>query len=69
MQQGEIWFASAIRTRPAASGPSSWPAQGEIWFASAIRTLPRESFRRPITKLTPVRLEEACQTLKAVTGC
>lgn len=34
-----------------------------------IHTLPREAFRRPITKLTPGRLEEACQTLKAATGC
>ena len=34
-----------------------------------IHTLPREAFRRPITKLAPVRLEEACQILKAATGC
>lgn len=34
-----------------------------------IHTLPRESFRRPVTKLTPARLEEVCQTLKAATGC
>ena len=34
-----------------------------------IHTLPREAFRRPVAKLTPGRLDEACQTLKAATGC
>ena len=45
-------------------GPIGLMQRGEI-----IHTLPREAFRRPITKLTPGRLEEACQTLKAATGC
>ncbi|MCY4069306.1 MAG: type II toxin-antitoxin system PemK/MazF family toxin [Acidimicrobiaceae bacterium] len=34
-----------------------------------IHTLPREVFRRPVVTLSPARLEEACQTLKAATGC
>ena len=37
--------------------------RGEIWFAAV------PDGDRPIAKLTPVRLEEACQTLKAATGC
>lgn len=34
-----------------------------------IHTLPRDAFRRPVATLGPDRLEEACQTLKAATGC
>ncbi|ORC68451.1 toxin [Mycobacterium tuberculosis] len=34
-----------------------------------IHTLPRTAFRRRITRLSPVRLHEACQTLRASTGC
>ena len=37
--------------------------RGEIWFDAAT------GGDRPIAKLTPGRLEEACQTLKAATGC
>lgn len=36
--------------------------RGEIWFDAP-------DGDRPTAKLTPVRLEEACQTLKAATGC
>ena len=42
---------------------------GLMQRGEAIHTLPREAFRRTITKLAPDRLEEACQTLKAATGC
>lgn len=35
-----------------------------------IHTLPRTAFRRRrITRLSPARLHEACQTLRASTGC
>ena len=34
-----------------------------------IHTLPRQTFRSPVATLEPARLEEACQTLKAATGC
>ncbi len=34
-----------------------------------IHTLPRTAFRRRITRLFPARLHEACQTLRASTGC
>lgn len=34
-----------------------------------IHTLPREALRRPVATLGPARLEEACQTLRAATGC
>lgn len=33
-----------------------------------IHTLPRTAFRRRITRLSPARLHEACQTLRASTG-
>ena len=55
--------------RPRKIGLNGLMQRDEIWFVDAIHTLPRESFRRPITKLTPVRLEEVCQILKAATGC
>lgn len=34
-----------------------------------LHTLPRESFRRRITKLGPVRLAQACRVLRDATGC
>lgn len=34
-----------------------------------IHTLPRTAFRRRITRRSPARLHEACQTLRASTGC
>jgi mRNA interferase MazF len=34
-----------------------------------LHTLPRDSFRRPITKLPPQRLAEACRVLRDATGC
>ncbi len=32
-------------------------------------TLPRKAFRRRVAQLQPSRMEKACQTLKAATGC
>lgn len=34
-----------------------------------IHTLSRESFRRPIAKLSPARMAAACRTLRDATGC
>jgi len=34
-----------------------------------LHTLARQSFRRRITSLSPVRMAEACRTLEAATGC
>ncbi len=35
----------------------------------AVHTIHRSAFRRRVTQLSEARLEEACQTLKAATGC
>jgi mRNA interferase MazF len=34
-----------------------------------IHTLPRARFRREVTKLSPVRMMQACRTLRDATGC
>lgn len=34
-----------------------------------LHTLRRESFRRPITQLSPERLAESCRVLRDATGC
>ncbi len=34
-----------------------------------LHTLSRDSFRRRVTKLEPVRMAEACQVLADATGC
>ncbi|HEX9682031.1 MAG TPA: type II toxin-antitoxin system PemK/MazF family toxin [Acidimicrobiales bacterium] len=34
-----------------------------------IHTIPRETFRRRVTVLPPVRMAEACRTLQAAAGC
>jgi mRNA interferase MazF len=34
-----------------------------------IHTLPRDSFRRPITKLSAARIAESCRVLRDATGC
>lgn len=34
-----------------------------------IHTIPRSAFRRPITKLEPHRLAQACQRLRDANGC
>ena len=35
----------------------------------AVHTIHRSAFRRQVTQLSEARLEEACQTLRAATGC
>lgn len=34
-----------------------------------INTLPRHALRRKVAQLSPARMAEACQVLKAATGC
>jgi mRNA interferase MazF len=34
-----------------------------------IHTLPRDSFRRPVTKLSAKRIAESCRVLRDATGC
>jgi mRNA interferase MazF len=34
-----------------------------------LHTLPRDTFRRPITQLSPGRMAEACRVLRDATGC
>jgi mRNA interferase MazF len=34
-----------------------------------IHTLPRSAFRRRITRLSPVRMQQVCRTLRVSTGC
>lgn len=44
------------------------PVESVVNF-DTIYTIPRQAFRRRVTQLSPVRMEEACQALKAATGC
>ncbi len=44
------------------------PVESVVNF-DTIYTLPRGDFRRRVAKLTPARMNEACQALKAATGC
>jgi mRNA interferase MazF len=34
-----------------------------------LHTIPRDSFRRQITTLSPIRMVQACRVLQAATGC
>jgi mRNA interferase MazF len=34
-----------------------------------LHTLSRESFRRPVTQLSPERIAESCRVLRDATGC
>jgi mRNA interferase MazF len=34
-----------------------------------LHTLPKEAFRRPVTKLPPTRMAQACRVMLAATGC
>ena len=44
------------------------PVESVVNF-DTIYTLPRSDFRRRVVQLTPARMNEACQALKAATGC
>ena len=34
-----------------------------------VHTVAQEAFRRRVAKLSPTRMQEACQTLRTATGC
>lgn len=72
---GAVVVAALTRTRrglaselPLTAASDGVPSDCVVNF-DTIHTLPREAFRRPVATLSPTRLEEACQTLKAATGC
>lgn len=72
---GAVVVAALTRTRrglaselPLTAAADGVPSDCVVNF-DTIHTLPREAFRRPVAMLGPTRLEEACQTLKAATGC
>lgn len=44
------------------------PVESVVNFDN-IHTLPRQAFRLRVAQLSPARMEEACQSLKAATGC
>ncbi len=72
---GAVVVAALTRTRrgvsselPLTSASDGVPSDCVVNF-DTLHTLPREVFRRPVATLDAARLEEACQTLKAATGC
>ena len=44
------------------------PVESVVNFDN-VSTLPRDAFRRRVAQLSPERMKEACQVLKAATGC
>ncbi len=72
---GSVVVAELTRTRrgliselPLTAGFDGVPSDSVVNF-DALHTLPRTAFRRRVAQLSEARLEEACQTLKAATGC
>ena len=71
---GAVVVAACTRTvRGVRSELSLGPGDGmpEPCVASVdnLHTLRRSLFRRPITRLSPQRMEEACRTVAAALGC
>lgn len=44
------------------------PTESVVNFDN-LHTIPRETFRRRVGMLSPERMDEACRTLQAATGC
>ncbi len=44
------------------------PVESVVSFDN-IHTIRRHAFRRRVAQLSPARMDEACQVLKAATGC
>ena len=72
---GSIVVAELTRTRrglvselPLTALQDGVPSDSVINF-DTVHTLHRSAFRRRVTQLSATRLEEACETLKAATGC
>ena len=72
---GAVVVAALTRTRrgltselPLTAASDGVPSDCVVNF-DTVHTLPREAFRRPVAILSPAKLEEACQALRAATGC
>lgn len=72
---GAVVVAALTRTRrgltselPLTAAADGVPSDCVVNF-DTVHTLPREAFRRPVAMLGPAKLEEACQALRAATGC
>ena len=70
-----VVVAALTRTRrgliselPLTARQDGVPSDGVVNF-DTILTVPRSAFRRRVTELSAARMEEACETLKAATGC
>ena len=70
-----VVVAALTRTRrgliselPVSARYDGVPADSVINF-DTILTVPRSAFRRRVIQLSPARMEEACETLRAATGC
>ena len=72
---GAVVVAALTRTRRGLSSELPLTAAGDgvptdcVVNFDTIHTLPRASFHRRVTRLADGRLEDACKTLKAATGC
>ena len=72
---GSVVIAELTRTRrglvselPLTAERDGVPADSVVNF-DAVHTLHRSVFRRRVAQLSAARMEEACETLRAATGC
>lgn len=74
-RSGAVTVAALTRTRrgliselPLTADRDGVPTDCVVNFDN-LHTIPRAAFRRPITALTGLRMEEACRTLRDAVGC
>lgn len=72
---GSVVVAALTRTRrglvselPLTPADDGVPTECVVNFDN-VHTIPRTAFRRRITALSPVRMAQACRTLRDATGC
>ena len=72
---GAVVVAALTRTRrgltselPLTAASDGVPSDCVVNF-DTVHTLPREAFRRRVALLSSAKQEEACQALRAATGC
>lgn len=71
---GSVVVAALTRTRRglvselALTTDDGVPTESVVNFDN-LHTIPRDTFRRRVTALSPVRMAEACRALQAATGC
>lgn len=71
---GSVVVAALTRTRRglvselALTEADGVPTDSVVNFDN-LHTIPRETFRRRVGVLPPVRMADACRTLQAATGC